>query len=353
MAIQWADNFGRYGTGATSDDFMRDGLPYNNWVSQCIADPDPTAAALGSRCCDLDNGGFNDPLLNSRIALPSPTSGTIGVAARYWFTAFNSGNQRQCIAVFANNVPTALACCHIEANGALTLREALTGAQIATTGIPVISTNSWNHIETSYNGTTGAMEVRVNGVQKLTGTAVTLGTVAFAHPMERIASGIGNPLYIKDLVIWDGTGSQNNSFMGTVICRRLNPDADVTLGGWVPSTGVTGFNLLDKDVPNDLSYLSADDTPPAAMRFGFDNLPPDVTSVRAIISVVRARKIDGGDANLQVGLVSGVDVDNGADRPVTTAFTYYFDISELNPASAAPWTPIQVDAMNADVDRTI
>jgi len=351
MAIQWADNFGRYGTGATSDDFMRDGLPYNNWISQCIADPDPLAPT--ERCCQIANGISNNPLVSNRIALPSPTSGTIGVAARYWFTAFNSTTSRQCIAVFADIAANPLACCHVEANGALTIRNTLTGAQIATTTIPVISTNSWNHIETSYNGTTGAMEVRVNGVQKLTGIAATLGTVYFAHPMERIGDFVAASVLIKDLVIWDGTGSQNNSFMGTVICRRLNPDSDVTLGGWVPSTGVTGFNLLDKAVPDDLTYLSADDTPPAAMRFGFDNLPPDVTSVRGIISVVRARKIDGGDANLQVGLVSGVSIDNGADRPVTTAFTYYFDISELNPASAAPWTPVQVDAMNADVDRTV
>jgi hypothetical protein len=77
-----------------------------------------------------------------------------------------------------------------------------------------------------------------------------------------------------------------------------------------------------------------------------------VTSVRGIISVVRARKIDGGDANLQVGLVSGAGVDQGADRPVTTSFTYYYDVSELNPVSAAPWTPVQVDAMAGRVDRT-
>lgn len=350
MTIQWADNFGRYGIGALSDDRMRDGLPYNNWGSACIADPDPLAPT--ERCCQISNGLNNNPLADNRIALPAPRSGTVGLASRYWFTAFNSGTSRQCVAVFADVAAAPLACCHVEANGALTIRNTLTGAQIATTTVPVISTNSWNHIETSYNGTTGAMEVRVNGVQKLTGVATTLGTIYFAHPMERIGAFLGASVLVKDLVIWDSTGSQNNSFIGTVICRRLNPDADVTLGGWIPSTGATGFNLLDKATPNDTTYLSADDTPPAAMRYAFDNLPPDVTSVRGIVSVVRARKIDGGDADLQVGLVSGANVDQGADRPITTAFTYYFDVSELNPTSAAPWTPLQVDGMNADVDRT-
>jgi hypothetical protein len=351
MSMQWADNFGRYGLGALSDDAMRDGLPYNNWISQCVADPDPLLPS--ERCCDIRNGINNNPLVENRIALPSPTNGTIGIGARYWFTAFNAGNARQCIAVFADIGAAPLASCHVEANGALSIRNTLSGAQIATTSVPVISTNSWNHIETVYNGTTGAMSVRVNGVQKLTGVATTLGTVAFAHPMERIGDSIGASLLVKDLVIWDGTGTQNNNFMGTVICRRVNPNADVSLGDWVPSSGTTGFNLLAKAAPDDTTYLSADDTSPNAMRYGFENLPPDVTSVRAVMTVARGRKIDGGDANLQVNLLSGVSVDAGADRPITSTFAYYFDISEINPASAAPWTPVQVDAMNADVDRTV
>lgn len=351
MALQWADNFGRYGTGATSDDAMRDGLPYNNWVSQCFADPDPLAPT--ERCCRIESGIDNNPMTENRIALPAPSAGLVGIGARYWFNAFNSGAARQCIAVFADVTASPLACCHVEANGALTITNGLGGTLIATTSGPVISTNSWNHIETAYNGTTGAISVRVNGVQRLTGVSANTGTIAFAHPIDRIGAGIGSLPLIKDLVLWDGTGTQNNNFMGTVICRRLDPDSDTTLGDWVPSTGTTGFNLLAKSAPNDLTYLSAGQTGLNHMQFGFTNLPVDVTSVRGIVSVVRARKIDGGDANLQVGLTSGANIDQGADRPVTTTFTYYYDISEINPTTAAPWTPVQVDAMGGRVDRTL
>jgi hypothetical protein len=352
MSIQWADDFGRYGIGSASDDRMRDGLPYNNWITQCVADPDPLAT--GERCVFIDNGTNNNPLNENRIALPTPYAGTVGVAARNWFYGFNSGSIRQCVAIFAAIDLTPLACCHVEPNGALTIRNGRTGAIIDETVSPVISTNSWNHIETAYDGTTGAMEVRVNGITVLSGVAATLGTIAFAHPMKRIdTGGGGQTIGVKDLVIWDDTGTQNNDFMGSVICRRFKPNADVTLGGWVPSTGAVGFSLLAKDAPNDTTYLSADDTPPAAMEYGVENLPIDVTSVRGIVAVVRARKIDGGDANLQTALISNAAVDNGADRPITTAFTYYFDISELSPDTAAPWTPVEFDAMTASVDRTV
>lgn len=350
MSIQWADDFGRYGTGGASIGPLSDGLPYNNWVSEVSADPDPLA--IGERCIFLYNGLNNNPLFNNRIALPTPHTGTVGVAARFWVPAFNPDTTRQCMAVFATVGLAPLAYCHVEPNGALTIANG-DQSPIASTSGPVISTNSWNHIETAYDGTTGAIEVRLNGVTILSGVSDDTGTIAFAHPMSRIdQGGDGNSMGVKDLVIWDDTGTQNNDFMGTVICRRFKPNADVTLGDWVPSTGAVGFSLLAKDAPNDATYLSADDSAPAAMQYGVENLPIDVTSVRGIIAVVRARKIDGGDANLQTALISNGDTDNGADRPITTTFTYYFDISELSPDTAAPWTPVEFDAMTASVDRT-
>lgn len=350
MSIQWADNFGRYGTGAASRTAMQDGLPYNNWNSACIVDPDPLA--VGERCIAIDDGLANDPLTGNRIALPTPYAGQVGLAARYWFNGFSAANARQVIAVFATIGLAALAYCHVEANGAITIASGNKVA-IATTPGPVVSTNTWNHIETAYDGTTGDMEVRLNGVTILTGVSTTTGTIAFAHPMRRIGQQVGTTPYVKDLVIWDDTGTQNNDFLGTVVCRRFSPNSDVTLGGWVVSTGAQGYPLLNKAAPNDLTYLSAAVPPIAAMEFGLENLPIDVTSVRGIVAVVRARKIDGGDGNLQTALISNGDADDGADRPITSAFSYWFDISELNPDTAAPWTPVQFDAATATVDRTV
>lgn len=353
MSIQWADNFGRYGTGGASNTAMRDGLPYNNWLSQCAADPDPLAAAAGERCCILDSGLDASPTAENRIAIPTPHAGKVGVAARFWFTSFGAGNARRVCAVFINVGLTVLASCQVEPNGALRIVDGFSGAEIANTVSPVVSTLTWNHIETMYNGTTGAMEVRLNGVTVLSGVATVLGTTAFAYPSTRIGNTAGGGVRVKDLVIWDDTGTQNNDFVGAVVCRRFKPNADVSLGGWVPSTGSSGVPLLAKDAPNDATYLSAATPPPALMEYGVENLPIEVTSVRAIVTVVRARKIDGGDGNLQTALISGGDADDGADRPITPTFAYWFDISELSPDTAAPWTPVEFDAMTATVDRTL
>jgi hypothetical protein len=54
-----------------------------------------------------------------------------------------------------------------------------------------------------------------------------------------------------------------------------------------------------------------------------------------------------------VSLTSGANTDAGADRPMTTAFTYWSDVSEVNPGTGVFWTPTEVDAMDIEFDRTV
>ena len=85
----------------------------------------------------------------------------------------------------------------------------------------------------------------------------------------------------------------------------------------------------------------------------FENLPPDITSVRGLMTLVRASNSDGGDGKLQTSLVSAGDLANGADRQITTAETYWYDISELNPDTGVAWTPANTDSANIRFNRTL
>lgn len=115
---------------------------------------------------------------------------------------------------------------------------------------------------------------------------------------------------------------------------------------WVSGTLVLG--------PTDPSYISADATPPAAAVFTMTNLPSDVVSVRALLPLFRAQKTDGGDCNVQAGLSpDNVTWVNGADEPMTVAQTYYWSVIHINPDTAAPWTPGEVNGAYVRVDRTI
>lgn len=103
---------------------------------------------------------------------------------------------------------------------------------------------------------------------------------------------------------------------------------------------------------SDMSLISAVTPPPAAYVCELSNLPPDITSVRGLMSIVRAMKSDGGDGSLQVGLISAGNVDLGTDRPITVAQTYYTDICELSPDTGNPWTPPEVDSAQLQINRT-
>lgn len=360
MTIQFGDDFSRYGVGAGSTAFMLDGLPYANIGTggssgRVTLSPDPNEPTV--RAFKIGFDGNNWPQ-DTRIALPSVVTGTVGVLCRAWLANLPNSAAERC-ALFGTQAGNGsyLAYMQIEQNGSITVIGKVAGVltQIADSVNPIVQPGTFNHFEFIHDNALGEGEIWVNGVLRLSFDGVDTGTnIEFVNITNRSAATTGPDTWIKDLVIWDSSGTQNNSQMGTVLVRRLNPDGDNTLGGWVPSVGTTGFNLLAKDTPDDSTYLSADDTPPASMKFTLEDLPPDVTSVRGLISVTRSRKVDGGDAFVQTALTpNDVDFDNGTDRPITSAFTYYFDVSELDPASATAWSPSAVDDVLQEIDRTL
>jgi hypothetical protein len=357
MSIQWADDFSRYGTGSASRTAMLEGLPYANIDSssggrgEVHNDPDPNETGRAFR---LPPGGASWQN-QFRIALPTVISATGRIACRLWQAQLPTSTSGRPTIGFQRGDNSTVAYMLIEQNGSITVNGRVAGVdtQVADSVNPIVSPASWNHFEFAHNRATGAGSVRVNGVERLTWTGVdTANNLEFAQITAASGNTLGQIVHVKDLVISDSVGTVNNGVNGTVIVRRLSPSADNTLGGWTPSTGVTGFPLLDKDAPNDATYMSGNDTPPAPMAFALDNLPPDITSVRALLSVVRMRKIDGGDATVENSLSpNGTNWDAGADRPITSAFSYYFDVSELDPATSTAWSPTAVDSALLRIDR--
>lgn len=353
--IQWMDNFGSYGANGA---YMLNGLYAVN-VGSLVADPDPSATGT----VFWVNGESVNPKETLRKVLNS-TQATVGVAFRIWLATLPSDVAMNPMLKFNSDTNGNLLSLSVTPTGALKLSlngsNSAEGTLIEATTGPVLIANAWQHVEAkvTINTVTGAYEIRVEGINVLDGTATnTKGTgssncaiVAFANKPN--GSGGGVNMYIKDLVIYDSTGTHNNDFIGSVTVYRLVPNADSTLGGWTTSSGVTGYNLIDESPPVDTGYVQADSTPPAAAEFGLTNLPADVTSVRGLMTLVRAAKTDGGDATLQISVGSDGDYDNGADRPITTAFTYWFDVCEEDPATAAPWLPSAVNAATLVLDRT-
>ena len=240
MAIQWADDFSRYGTGDASRFAMLDGLPYVNIASasgnrgEVIADPDPSVTGRAFR---LPPGG---PTWQNqfRIALPTVISTTGRIACRLWQSQLATSSSERPAIGFLRGDNNPVVYMLIEQNGSITVRGRVAGAdtQVADSINPIVSPTSWNHFEFAHNRSTGAGSVRFNGVERLTWTGIdTTDNLEFAIITSASGNTLSQFVHVKDLILADSTGSQNNGVIGTVLVRRLKPSSDVTLGGWVPS----------------------------------------------------------------------------------------------------------------------
>lgn len=362
MAVLWADNFQSYGTTAAR---MLDGIYAqigNNLnggdAVTLVVDPNPTDTGNVVRM--PGSAAANSSLWpRLRFVYPGGARVTIGFSFRLYLQSLPSSDSLSFRWELKNSANLTQLRFRVTTTGGLVI-ERSDGTVLATSAGPVLTSAAWNHIEgrATIDPSTGAFEVRINGLPIASLTASGVNTrsqsVSETSQFEFSQSG-GNPgslpVFLKDFIIWDTSGAQNTDFLGTCAVITLRPSSDDVFT-WGTSSGSTGFSLINEASPNDAGFISAGDPPPAPSEFGLTNLPADIVSVRALIPVSRSRKIDGGDGNLQLGL-KGTLVDLGDDKPVTTAFTYRWDVSELSPDTAAPWTPVEVDNVKLQVNRTL
>ena len=342
-----------------STSYMLNGLYGETSFSFVTEDPDTN---ITGKVILLSGSSNFDGVV--RFALPS-SQATCGIASRVWLPSLPSGNgDNPLIHQFRTAGNGVLVSILVRPNGGLAAYEGgdntnwAGGTLLGETSGPALVANAWQHVETKMfrSATVGTVEIRVEGVTVLTLTGQNTGASdigIISHQNSFSSSGVGLSYYLKDIVYWNGAGTQNNNFLGSVQVFELLTTSDVSFN-WGASTGSTGYNLLDESPPNDnTDYIYAVDPAPAASIFGLSNLPADVTTVKGLYAVVRSSKTDGGDGNLQVGMVSGVSTGLGSDRPITTAYTYWTDMFEVDPATSAAWTPIAVDASQLQLDRTV
>lgn len=356
MALLWADipsgDTGLYGTTAA---YMLDGIYAEvNGTTTLVDDPD--ANITGNVV--LTSGGY------IRYVLPSAQN-TVGIAGRYWLPNIPvSDAARPAIQQWRDGSNLLKLAIFVSTTGSLQVYRDVdnttgVGTLIGATSGPVMVAQSWRHVETKvlWSTTVGTVEIRIEGVVVLSLTNVNTGAANYAQVIwgaKYSLLAVSQDVYIKDVVLWDGSGSENNDFLGPCGVYRLPMNADVS-SGWTPTTGTDDYPMVDEAPPDDADYIYAGESPiPAASIMNPSNLPSDIVAVRGVISVARFQKSDGGDGSAQVSMSpNGTDWDAGADNAISTSFSYYRDVSEVSPDTAVPWTPVEVNAMQVRLNRTV
>ena len=92
---------------------------------------------------------------------------------------------------------------------------------------------------------------------------------------------------------------------------------------------------------------------PGPSSFFLTRLPAQSTGIKGLTLLTRAAKTDAGDANVQASFVTADDsTANGADRAITTSFTWYADVIETDPGTSGALTPSSFIGARFRIDRT-
>ncbi len=361
MSLLWADDMSTYGISGQTK--MLDGS-YAQADGTLVADPDPTSAGLAV----------------FKVATTPPTNGyylrkvvganktTLGMAIRLWQTNLPDTNQFYPGIIFADEDNVGQLLFQVKTTGAIAVYRGAGGiggsggpsGTLLGTSTVCLTAGAWHFIEIKAlaSDTVGTVDIRVNGtsVLSLTGLdTVASAKVHFAQASAFIsARDTGSATgYFRDWIFWDTAGSYNNTFFGPVFVNRYTVNADISFN-WTASTGSIGYAMMDERGPDDADYTSADSTPPAASIYGVEDLPSNVTGIRGIMLYSRQKKSDGGDCNVKISLSSDhATYSDGADRAITTAFTYWADILEVDTVTGVPWTRTGFNAAYMKTDRTV
>lgn len=356
MAITHMDNFSIYGS---TESLLLNGVYAEN--SSCTLEDDPDSVSSGKVLLVPEQYGGGGDYARLRFVLPANVT-TSGQACRMWLAELPADSGIvPCPISFKNASNTFMFNLCVTTTGRLEVRSAgFAGSVLGATTNPVVSANGWYHIEMKVviDTSAGSIEVRVEGQTVINLTSINTGSTPVSQVEicnDPTALSVGVSMYVKDFVVWDNTTAYNNNFLGSVIVYNLTPDADISLN-WTPSTGSVGYSILDNIPPVDADYIYAPDPAPSPYVCTLTDLPVDVTSVKAIMTFVRAAKSDGGDGSLQVGVISDAGgtptTGLGTDRPITVAQAYWRDVFQTDPDTSAAWLPSAVNAVRLQIDRT-
>lgn len=349
MALLWCDGFDHYGTTTAK---MLDGA----WADVGASATLSTNSRTGTYGMRLSTG-FQG---NLRRVLGGAKT-TVGVGAAWYLPSLPTASNTDSLYSFNDAGNTPQVTIMIGSTGTLSaIRGDFSGTVLGTTATPVVVANAYQHIEciVFFSQTVGTVEIRVNGVTVLSLSGVDTCYTALVE-CSQIRFGVAGASlgatidkYMDDVFAYDNTGSYNNTFIGDRRVLTLFPDANTATADWTAVGAASGYLCIDEAIPNDdTDYITAA-TVGLVSQFGLQNLPGGISVVNGVVMVERARKTEAGVANTQVAIVSGASTTNGADKPLTEIYTYRQDVFQIDPATAAPFTPSAVDSLQFKVTRT-
>lgn len=344
MTLLWCDGLDHYGVNGN----MSEGA----WGSVTVSTLSSTNPRTGTHHLRFTGNG------NRRVLGGAKT--TVGTAAAIYLSALPNQNAQVTPFDFRDAANSSQIQVVIQSTGTISIYRGNKTTLLDTTASPVITAEAYQHIECMvfFSQTVGTVEVRVNGVTvtSLTGIDTVATSLVECSQINYGHIGTGSTtMDMDDIYAYDDTGSYNNTFIGDRRVLTLFPDADTIQADWSIVGAASGYQAIDDTTPDgDSTYIAAttSGSPGTISEFELQDLPDGISAISAVMLVGMMRKTEAGTADVQMSIISSDVESQGTNRPMTEIYTYYGDVFEVDPATAAPFTPSGVDDLQIKIERT-
>jgi hypothetical protein len=232
-------------------------------------------------------------------------------------------------------------------NDADTVGIATTAAGVALgSSTAALSALTWYHgaIKVTFHGSTGTVEVRIDGAPWVTVTGADTVYTANASA-DRVALGaVGMTAYFDDAFQADGAAGSVTDFPGRVsVHSKIASAGDGASAEFVPASGTDNGAMVDDATPDDDSTYNAATAAGEVDTYAFGAL--GVTGTVVGVQVCNyARKTDVDPCDVRaVARVDGVEY-FGDVVAAPEDYAVLRQVFEENPDTSAAWTVTEVDA---------
>lgn len=292
-------------------------------------------------------GGASSPKLIKTLSGGSRATRVIGMAVRFY-----------------NSFDNAIICGFQDAGSfQLELRRTSGGyftvtrnGTVLETSTATYSLSTWYYIEfkATIDSSTGSYEVRLNGTNILSDSGVNTQATANASANQVFVGGNPGapvPVYqqVDDLYVVNTDGSANNDFLGECRIFTNMPTGDSgTNKQWSRSTGTNNYPLVDEANQNGDTDYVYDSTVGDIDTYTFGAISP-TGGIAAVAVNLCARKDDAGTRQIAEETRQSSTEYTGTTKTLTSSYTFYQNIREVDPATALAWTGSGVNAAEMGV----
>lgn len=283
-------------------------------------------------CAMFDAGG------TQRFGMPCPNgaNGTLVTGFAFYLTSVHATNTRPLLR-FRDALNTDQCGVWVTPNRQLAFYR---GVTLVATSTFQVTLAAWIYLEVKVVfGAAGSYEIRAGGANVLSASGVN--TVSTANPSaDTIYFGAtdsvaGHGFRVDDIYV------DTSDFLGECRVPGIRPNADGTYLELTPSTGTTHYQRVDEinGADSETVYGAT-----AGLRdtFGLENITAGATV--AAVQVNMLARSDGTRGGALLVRTNGADFEEPAITLSTTP-AFRRKLLAANPATAAPWTAAEVNAI--------